>query len=172
MKMLAKTQIGVEEYLGLVFDDRPEPDYVHGEVVERTLPTLVHGQIQALLIVLLAQLLPRLQLTLITEPRLQIESDLYRVADVAVYQGPRPEGRYGTSPPLIAIEIVSPDDRYNDLTERLEDYRRWGVKHVWLVDPQRKRLWEYTEAGLLQYASLKLPEFDFEISSQELFKDV
>jgi hypothetical protein len=31
--MLAKTQIGVEEYLGLVFPDRPEPDYVHGEVV-------------------------------------------------------------------------------------------------------------------------------------------
>jgi Uma2 family endonuclease len=172
MKMLAKTQIGVEEYLGLVFDDRPEPDYVHGEVVERTLPTLVHGQIQALLIVLLARLLPRVQLTLITEPRLQIESDLYRVADVAVYQGPRPEGRYGTTPPYIGIEIVSPDDRYNDLTERLEDYRRWGVPHIWLVDPQRKRLSEYTEAGLLQHASLKLPEFDFEISSQELFKDV
>jgi Uma2 family endonuclease len=172
MKMLAKTQIGVEEYLGLVFDDRPEPDYVHGQVVERTLPTLVHAQIQALLILLLGRLLPKVHLTLLTEPRLQIESDLYRVADVAVYQGPRPEGRYGTSPPYIAVEIVSPDDRYSDLTERLEDYRRWGVKHVWLVDPQRKRLYEYTEAGLLQHASLKLPEFDFEISSEELFKDV
>jgi Uma2 family endonuclease len=172
MKMLAKTQIGVEEYLGLVFDDRPEPDYVHGEVVERSLPTLVHAQIQALLIVLLGRLLPKVPLTLLTEPRLQIESDLYRVADVAVYQGPRPEGRYGTTPPYIAIEIVSPDDRYNDLTERLEDYRRWGVPHVWLVDPQRKRLWQYTEAGLLQHASLKLPGFDFEISSEELFKDV
>jgi Uma2 family endonuclease len=170
--VLAKTQIGVEEYLGLVFNDRPEPDYVHGEVVERSLPTLVHGQIQALLILLLGRLLPKVHLTLLTEPRLQIESDLYRVADVAVYRGPRPEGRFGTSPPYIAIEIVSPDDRYNDLTGRLEDYRRWGVAHVWLVDPQRKRLWEYTEAGLLQHASLKLPEFDFEISSAELFKDV
>jgi Uma2 family endonuclease len=170
--MLAKTQIGVEEYLGLVFDDRPAPDYVHGEVVERTLPTLVHAQIQALLIVLLGRLLPKVHLTLLTEPRLQIESDLYRVADVAVYQGPRPEGRYGTRPPYVAVEIVSPDDRYTELTQRLEDYRRWGVAHVWLVDPQPKRLHEYTEAGLLQHASLKLPEFDFEISSQELFKDV
>ena len=77
MKMLAKTQIGVEEYLGLVFDDRPEPDYVHGQVVERTLPTLVHAQIQALLILLLGRLLPKVHLTLLTEPRLQIESDLY-----------------------------------------------------------------------------------------------
>jgi len=78
----------------------------------------------------------------------------------------------GISPAYVAIEIVSPDDRYNDLTDRLDDYLRWGVPHVWLVDPQRKRLYEYTEAGLLQHPSLKLPEFDFEISSEELFKDI
>lgn len=34
MKMLARSKIGVEEYLDLVFEDRPEPDYVDGEVVE------------------------------------------------------------------------------------------------------------------------------------------
>jgi len=54
----------------------------------------------------------------------------------------------------------------------LEDYRRWGVRHIWLVDPQLKRLYEYSQAGLLQYPNLRLPEFDFEISSQELFKDI
>ena len=170
--MLARSQIGVEEYLDLVFDDRPEPDYVHGEVVERTLPTLVHAQIQALLVILFARLLPKVHLTLLTEPRFQIKPDLFRVADFAVYQGARPEGRYGTSPAYVAIEIVSPDDRHSRLTERLEDYLRWGVPHVWLVDPQLKRLYEYSEAGLLQHASLRLPEFDFEVSAQELFKDV
>ncbi len=56
-----------------------------------------------------------------------------------------------TAPAFVAIEIVSPDDRRGRLTERLEDYRRWGVPHIWLVDPQRKRLYEYTEAGLLQF---------------------
>jgi Uma2 family endonuclease len=170
--MLAKTQIGVEEYLGLVFPDRPEPDYVHGEVVERSLPTLVHGQIQALLVLLFGRLLPKVHLTIFTEPRLQIEPDLFRVADFAVCQGPRPEERYPTTPVFVAIEIVSPDDRYSELTQRLEDYRRWGVPHIWLVDPQLKRLYEYSQAGLLQYPNLRLPEFDFEISSQELFKDI
>src|ERR1700722_2662048 len=168
MKMLAKTQIGVEEYLGLVFDDRPEPDYVHGEVVERTLPTPIHSQIQILLGLLFAPLLSRVRLILMSELRVRIEPRLFRVVDFAVYLDSRPEGRYATSPAFIAIEIASPDDRHSRLTERLEDYRRWGVPHVWLVDPQRKRLWEYTEAGLLQHASLKLPEFDFEISSEEL----
>jgi Uma2 family endonuclease len=171
-KVLAKTQIGVEEYLALVFPDRPEPDYVDGEVVERALPTLIHAQIQALLVILFARLLPKVHLTLFTEPRLQIEPVRFRVADFAVFRGARPEGRYATTPPFVAVEIVSPDDRYSELTHRLEDYRRWGVQHVWLVDPELKRLYEYSEAGLLQFPSLRLPEFDFEISAQELFKDL
>jgi Uma2 family endonuclease len=172
MEMLAKTQIGVEEYLDLVFDDRPEPDYVDGEVVERALPTPIHSEIQALLILLFAPLIGRFRLLLRPELRVQIGPRRFRVVDLAVFQGARPEGRYATMPALVAIEIVSPDDRHSRLTHRLEDYRRWGVPHVWLVDPELKRLYEYSEAGLLQHASLRLPEFDFEISSQELFKDI
>jgi len=170
--MLARTQIGVEEYLGLVFNDRPEPDYVHGEVVERALPTPIHSQIQAALILLLAPLRQRMRLFLLPELRVQIEPRLFRVADLAVYRESLPQGRYATIPAYLAVEIVSPDDRHSELTERLEDYRRWGVPHVWLVDPQLKRLYEYSEAGLLQHANLGLLEFDFEISSQELFKDI
>jgi Uma2 family endonuclease len=170
--VLAKTQIGVEEYLDLVFDDRPEPDYVHGEVVERALPTPIHSQIQTLLTQFFLPLLTRARLILMSELRVMIEDRLFRVVDYAVYLDSRPEGRYATNPAYIVIEIVSPDDRYGRLTHRLEDYRRWGVPHVWLVDPQLKRLYEYSEAGLLQHPSLRLPEFDFEISAQELFKDI
>jgi Uma2 family endonuclease len=94
------------------------------------------------------------------------------VVDLAVFRGAKPEGRYATNPALVVIEILSPDDRHSRLTDRLEDYRRWGVPHVWVVDPQVKRLYEYSEAGLLQYPALRLPEFDFEITAQELFKDV
>jgi Uma2 family endonuclease len=170
--MLARSQIGVEEYLDLVFDDRPEPDYVDGEVVERALPTPIHSQIQVLLGILFASLLTRVRLVLMSELRVQIGPRRFRVVDFAVYRDARPEGRYATAPAFIIIEIISPDDRYGRLTHRLEDYRRWGVPHIWLVDPELKRLYEYTEAGLLHHASLRLPEFDFEISAQELFKDV
>jgi Uma2 family endonuclease len=170
--MLARSQIGVEEYLDLVFEDRPEPDYVDGEVVERALPTPIHGQIQALLAVLFASLSKRVRLVMISELRVQIEPRLFRVVDFAVYLDARPEGRYATSPAFVVIEIISPDDRYGRLTHRLEDYRRWGVPHVWLIDPELKRLYEYSDAGLLQHAALRLTEFDFELSAQELFKDI
>jgi Uma2 family endonuclease len=67
--------------------------------------------------------------------RMQLEPRLFRVVDFAIYLGARPEGRYATTPAFVAVEIVSLDDRYTELTQRLEDYRRWGVPHVWLVDP-------------------------------------
>jgi Uma2 family endonuclease len=106
--MLARTQIGVEEYLGLVFDDRPEPDYVHGEVVERTLPTPIHSQVQVLLALLFAPLLSRVRLILMSELRVRIEPRLFRVVDFAVYLDARAEGRYATNPAYVAIEIASP----------------------------------------------------------------
>jgi Uma2 family endonuclease len=170
--VLARSQIGVEEYLGLVFDDRPEPDYVDGEVVERSLPTPIHSRIQALLILLFAPLMSPFGLLLQPELRMRVAPRRFRVVDFAVFRNARPEGRYAEMPPLVAVEIMSPDDRLGKMKVRLEDYRRWGVPHVWLVDPRRKRLYEYTEAGLLQQVSLRLTEFDFEISALELFKDV
>src|ERR1700689_2151541 len=81
--VLARSQIGVEEYLDLVFQDRPEPDYVHGEVVERALPTPIHGQIQLLLGILLAPLSKRARLVMMSELRVQVEPRLFRVVDVA-----------------------------------------------------------------------------------------
>ena len=39
---------------------------------------------------------------------------------------------------FVVVEIISPDDRYGRLTHRLEDYRRWGVPHVWLIDPKNR----------------------------------
>ena len=170
--MLAKTQIGVEEYLALAFPDRPEPDYVHGEVVERALPTPVHAQIQVLLGILFARLQQRVRLILMSELRVRIAPDLFRVLDFAVYRDQRAEGRYATEPAFIAIEIVSLDDNYHNLTQRLEDYRRWGVPHVWLVDPWLKRLYEHTEAGLLQRTSLAVPELEFSVTAGEVFKDL
>jgi Uma2 family endonuclease len=171
-KMLANMQIGVEEYLALAFPDRPEPDYVHGEVVERALPTPIHARIQVQLGRFFAPLEERARLISMSELRVRIEPDVFRVVDFAVYRGHVPEGRFGANPAFIAIEIVSPDDNYHNLTQRLEDYRRWGVPHVWLVDPWLKRLYECTDAGLLQRPSLALPDFDFAITAEEVFKDI
>ena len=166
----ARPQIGVEEYLDLVFEDRPEPDYVDGEVLGRAVPDVAHSQLKASLALSFAGLAK--SATLMTGLRVQIAARLFRIVDFAVYVGGKLEGRYADRAALAIAEIVAPEDSFMAVMTRVEDYRRWGVPHVWLVDPELKRLYEYSEAGLLQFPALRLPEFDFEISAQELFKDV
>jgi Uma2 family endonuclease len=168
--MPAKAHIGVEEYLDLVFEDRPEPDYVDGQVVERALPDVAHSRLKGSLALAFAPLAK--STTLMTGLRVQIEPRLFRIVDFAIYLGARLEGRYADRPAFAMVEIVAPDDSFRAVIRRLEDYRRWGVPHIWVVDPQVKRLYEYSEAGLLQFPALRLAEFDFEVTAQELFKGI
>jgi Uma2 family endonuclease len=43
-----------------------------------------------------------------------------------------------TDPPLLVIEILSPDDTYSDTQERAQDYREMGVETVWIIDPKTR----------------------------------
>jgi Uma2 family endonuclease len=69
---------------------------------------------------------------------------------------------------LIAIEILSPDDRLTEVREKLEEYRRWGVPHVWLVDPHSRRLYVCT-TGLCEVSSFHVPEFELQIHPADIF---
>ena len=82
-----------------------------------------------------------------TELRLQLEPDIFRIPDVCVFTE-KPGKLVPDTPPLIAIEIVSKDDRHTELLEKLEEYRRFGIANIWLVDPWLRRLSIWDEAGL------------------------
>jgi Uma2 family endonuclease len=41
-------------------------------------------------------------------------------------------------PPILIIEILSPDDTYSDTQERAQDYRKMGVGTVWIIDPKTR----------------------------------
>ncbi len=134
--MLAKSHIGVEEYLDLVFEDRPEQDYVDGEVVERALPDVAHSRLKTSLVISFGRLASRAKL--MTGLRVQIEPRLFRIVDFAIYLGASLEGRYADRPAFAMAEIVAPDDSFTSVMMRVEDYRRWGVRHIWVMDPQVK----------------------------------
>lgn len=38
-------------------------------------------------------------------------------------------------PPLLAVEVLSPNDKHRDVVEAIEEYLACGVKQVWIVDP-------------------------------------
>ncbi len=165
--MAAHTQISVEEYLRTSFDG-PDREYLDGEIVERGLPNLPHSKAQKRLILWFVGMEETLSLHCFPNLRLRISERRYRVADLAVFQG-EPAEDVPSSPPLVAIEILSPDDRFAGVLAKLEEYRTWGVAHVWFVDPISRKLYVYT-AGLSETSAFRLPEHGVELAASEIFR--
>ena len=52
------------------------------------------------------------------------------------------------TPPLVCIEILSPEDRLSRAKLVLADYGQMGVQNVWLIDPLRRAAWTFSAQGL------------------------
>jgi len=157
-----------DEYLRTSFPDL-DREYRDGEIVERTLPDTLHSRTQILIGVFFEALRKRLSAFAYSELRLKLREGLVLIPDICVYWPDRAPSRFPDTPPLVAIEIMSPDDRLTAVREKLEEYRAWGVKHVWLVDPNSRRM--YTcDAGLTEVATLRVPEIDAEMAPGDIFE--
>ena len=77
---------------------------------------------------------------------MQVKPQRFRVPDVCVVLGGRPQEQILTKPPFICIEILSPEDRISRLESRVDDYLAMGVPYVWVLDPVTKRAWNITPA--------------------------
>lgn len=164
--MGASIAISIEDYLRTSFPN-PDREYRDGEIVERSRPDYLHGRAQGLLFMFFGMLRKRLPLFPSTETRLRLGPNKVLIPDVTVFYPDEPANQTATLP-LIAVEILSPDDRLSAVREKLEEYRAWGVPHVWLVDPHSRRL--YTcESGFAEVASLKIPELDIELKPGDVF---
>src|ERR1700690_3670151 len=117
--MATKALITAEQYLAMHFER--EPELVHGELVERSLPTFPHGNPQLRLGARLLALQSSYAVFTGVEVRVRIAPDLIRIPDVAMWHGAQPD-RLPENPPLVVVEISSPDDRWYDLLQKLEEY--------------------------------------------------
>jgi Uma2 family endonuclease len=169
-QMATKAQITAEQYLHMTFEH--DAEYVHGEIVERSLPDYIHGKIAFLLAQALVPVIRSHPLYPCFEVRMRLAPNVYRIPDVSVFAGQEPKQDVPSDPPLLVIEILSKDDRYHDLMEKLEEYRVWGIPNIWVVDPLSKRLSIFTDSGLRNVSSLALADYAFELTPAVLFSDL
>ncbi len=146
--MAVATRISVKEYLETTY--RPDRDYVDGEVLERSWGERDHSQPQALLAAYFLVRRKEWGIWALTEQRVQVKPDRFRIPDVCVLGVDAPYEQIVTSPPLICIEILSKDDSFASIVERLDDYIAMGVPNVWVIDPRLRRAYEYTGEALLE----------------------
>lgn len=164
-----RARVSPEEYLATAYET--DPELVRGELIPRSMPDLVHSGVQGRLIVIVGSLTGSHRLLPAPELRLRLADDLIRVPDISVFRGAFPAERVPTSPPYAVIEIVSPDDRHTELLQKLDEYHRWGVPHVWLVDPWLEKLSVY-DGDLRAVERLQFPGTDRAITIAELVADL
>ena len=166
--MGAKNAISAEQYLTTSFPDL-DKEYREGEIVERSLPDYLHAKTQALLVAFFVVLRKTHKLFPAPELRVKLGPGVYLIPDVCVFHPVEPKVAVPDSPPLVAIEILSSDDRHTKIRKKLEEYRTWGVRHVWLVDPYAKRM--YTcDAGLNEVPTLRISELGIEVTPADIFE--
>jgi Uma2 family endonuclease len=57
--------------------------------------------------------------------------------------------------------------------EKIDDYLRFGVAHIWLLDPRKKRAWSYSREGkreAVDILSTDTPRIELPIA--ELFAEL
>jgi len=133
--MATPTQVSIEEYLNTSY--RPDREYVDGEVRERNVGKWEHARVQALLAAWFLQHESKWGVMTSTEQRTRTSSSRVRVPDlIVVVAGPQPP--VIIAPPLLVVEILSPDDTYSETEDRSRDYMNMGVETVWLIDPKTR----------------------------------
>lgn len=137
--------VSVEEYLRTSYSDG-DREYVDGEVRERNLGEFDHSEIQSELSHLIRARYP--QYWAGVEMRVQVKATRFRIPDVTVMPAGWRRSRIVKEPPLLLVEVLSPDDTVSDLEEKLDDYFAFGAPCVWVINPRRRTVRIHTPESM------------------------
>jgi Uma2 family endonuclease len=144
---------------------------VDGRVLERNSGEKDHSDPQRELIVFFATRRGSPKTHVFPEQRVQVKNTRFRVPDVCVYLGSEPGEQVFRTPPFLAIEILSKDDRASDMQEKLDDYRDFLIPFVWVIDPRTRRGYTYSlEGGFKMQPGLHTTNPDIELAIERLFE--
>jgi len=162
----------VREYLRTSWS--PDREFVDGRIEERNLGEKDHSLIQRYLTFLFMLKRAEWKVEVFPELRTQTQSRRFRVPDVLVTRPEDKFERYVTSAPLIAIEILSPEDRLAAMQAKAEEYRGFGVQNIWIMDPERRVAYVYNGASLdeVKTGELVVPSTPIRVDLNALFAEL
>jgi Uma2 family endonuclease len=136
---MATTAVSVtfDEYMSTSYS--PDCEYIDGMVVERNVGQGKHAYTQSTLLLKLTQLMEKRRIVLV-EQRVRISAMRVRIPDVCVVEELE---EVVTKAPLLCVEVLSPDDRWNRVIASVSDYQTMGVTCVWVIDPYQMKAWTF-----------------------------
>lgn len=165
-------RISVEEYLSTSF--RPDCDFVDGRIEERNLGEKEHSILQQALVFLFRSNREAWKTEVFPELRVQISPTRFRIPDVTVLSPSLKWQRILREPALLFIGILSPEDRWNRVRERIADYLSLGAEHVWVVDPELRKGYVCSRRGFQEPETgvLEIPGTPIRVVLSELFAEL
>jgi Uma2 family endonuclease len=165
--MAATTQIALSEYLRTTY--RPDQEYVDGELRERNVGKTDHARIQALLAAWFVANEQGWTILVTTEQRMRVSAGRVRIPDVTIARPGALSEDVLSTPPLCVIEILSPDDSYSSTWEKAHDYRKMGIKNIWLIDPTTRSGQASTADGWRETMEFTIPGTPVRLGLEDLF---
>jgi Uma2 family endonuclease len=165
----ATTIIPIEEYLRTSY--HPDCDYVDGEIQERNLGEREHARLQSLLTIWFGNNEKVWNVYTLVEQRIRVAQRRVRIADICLIRRNAPREQVIVTPPLLCVEILSPEDRLPRAARVMEDYARMGVPNLWLLDPKDQVAYNYASDGLLKLTTnlLTIPGTEISVDLPNLF---
>ncbi len=137
----APSLASLEEYLHTSYS--PDCEYIDGLILERNVGQTKHAFTQTEIVSQLRGLVKAKMLFALVEQRVRVAPARVRVPDVCVIATLDKE--VVSDPPLLCVEVLSPDDRWSRVTASISDYQNMEVPCVWVVDPYRRAAWIFDQ---------------------------
>jgi Uma2 family endonuclease len=126
-------------------------ELIRGEVVEMSRPTRQHGYICARFTTILTNWSFEVKsgyiasndsgVLLERNPDTVVGPDVAYYTDANTFAEVHP--RWGEFPSVLAVEVLSPNDRMSKVNAKIAGYLRGGVRVVWLVDYEDQKITVY-----------------------------
>jgi Uma2 family endonuclease len=167
--MATASLIPVSEYLRTTY--RPDCDYIDGELKERNMGERPHARLQLIVGTIFEVHSGPWQVVAMTEQRVQVSSTRYLIPDICVVRASDPDDLIVVVPPLLCIEIVSSEDRFTRLQERVNDFASMGVQHIWVLDPWERTGFYASPRGFVQPedGTLRIEGTSIAVNLNEIF---
>jgi Uma2 family endonuclease len=154
--------VPVERYLKTIY--HPDRDYVDGQVVERNWGEQSHGRLQLHIARWLFDRERQFRFRALIEVRLQVLPKRFRIPDIMLIPLEASKERIVKTPPLLCIEVLSPEDALARTHKRVKEYLDMGVPTCWIVDPESGEAWIATPGhltkvtdGILRAGAIEMP---------------
>ncbi len=168
--MATAVQVPLSEYLHTSYE--PDCEWIDGEVRERSVGEGSHAFIQTFFIKFFGSREALWQIRVTQELRTQVSESHFRVPDVLVLRGDSPFEEIVRTPPILCVEILSPNDRMIDVQDKIDDYMAMGVGAIWVVNPRSRKAFMVDRGALIPVRELTVEGTAISVSVDEMFSQL